>query len=119
MLETTFGKDGHIETGDGLDTTRDDLAFESIKLLHGHVSERRKRDAFGYFNHVWARVGAETFEAVGPRRRIGAGVTATQATAVGKRVFDAAHTPTFLVEHQVVHHAADGQFGVLFDGIVL
>ena len=34
-------------------------------------------------------------------------------------MFDAADTPTFLVEHQVVDHAAEGQFRVFFDGIVL
>ena len=53
-----------------------------------------------------------------PRRRISANVAAAQASAVRQRVLDASHAPAFLIEHQIVDDAADGQLAVFLNRIV-
>ena len=74
---------------------------------------------FRHFDDVRPRERAEAVEAVAARGRVGAHVAAAQPAAVGQRVLDPADAPAFLIEHQVVHDAANGELGVLFDRIIL
>lgn len=50
---------------------------------------------------------------------VGADVTPAQAAGVGEGMLDATDSPAFVIQHQVVDDAADGQFRVFFDRIVL
>src|ERR1700753_3417972 len=52
-------------------------------------------------------------------RSISSRVNPAEPAPQGKRMLDFANAPTFLVEHLVVDHTTYGQFGVLFDRIVL
>src|SRR6267154_48811 len=119
VLKAALGKDRHVEAGDGLDAARNNFALERIKFFHGHVGERRERDALAYFYYRRTWEGTETREAVMPGGRVGPEIAAAQPAAVGERVFGAAHAPAFLVEHQVVYHATDGQFRIFLNRIIL
>src|SRR4030095_11093548 len=44
---------------------------------------------------------------------------AAQPAAVGQRVLNLSDAPTLLIKHQVADDAADGEFGVFFDWIIL
>src|SRR6266404_5419965 len=118
VLETALGKDRHVETGDRLDTTRNDFAFERVEFLNRHSAERSERNRFGYRDDVGPREWAETFEVELFRRRVGARVAPAQPAAVGQRMLDPPDAPALLVEHQVVHHAAMVHPGVSLEGIV-
>ena len=61
----------------------------------------------------------EAAKAEVPRRRIGARVRAAKTTAVSERVLDLSDAPALLVQHRIVDDAADGQFRVLLDRIIL
>src|SRR5579871_5930116 len=51
--------------------------------------------------------------------RISTRIGTAQAAAVRERVFDFANTPAFLIEHRIIDDAADGEFRVFLDGIIL
>ena len=118
MLKSAFGKHWHVESGDSFEAARNDLAFERIKLLNGHGGKGREGNAFGNFDHAGFGKWAEAVKSVMSGRRVGANVTAAQSTAVGQRVFDAANAPAFLVKHQIVYDAPNGQLPVFLDGII-
>src|SRR2546429_8705429 len=119
MLEPAFGENRHIKTSNGLDAAGNNFAFQAVEFLDRHVGERYERNAFGNFDVTRTCVRTEAVEAKLLCGSLGARVAAAQAAAVRERVFDAAHTPAFLVQHQVVHYAADGQFRVFLDRIIL
>src|SRR5439155_26395543 len=119
LLEAPLWKERHLETGDGLDTARNDVAFESVELFVRHFAERGKGNRFGHFDDARARVRTETFEPELLRGRIRPGVAPAQSPAVGERMFDPPHSPTLLVEHQVVDHATHGELGIFSDWIIL
>src|SRR6187397_3306758 len=78
-----------------------------------------KRNAFCHCEDVRSRERAKSLEAIMSRGRVSARVTAAQSAAVSQRMLDPPHAPSFLIEHEIVDHAADGQLGILFNGIVL
>ena len=98
---------------------RDDLALEGVQPVVAPVGQLDERDRLGHFDDVGERVRAEAVEAAHGGGGVGAGVAAAEAAGVGQRVLDRVHAPAFLVEHPVVEDAADGQFRVLLDRIVL
>jgi hypothetical protein len=52
-------------------------------------------------------------------RGIGPDITAAQPAAVGEAVLDAPHSPSLVVQHQVVDDRTYGQLRVFLDGVVL
>src|SRR5690606_2564092 len=76
-------------------------------------------NTFGDLDDVGPGKRAERLEAESPGRAVAAHAPAAQPAAVGQRMFDSSDTPALLVEHAVVDDAADRQFGILLDGVVL
>ena len=50
---------------------------------------------------------------------VGARVGPAKTAAVSERMLDLPDAPTFLIEHRIIDHAADGEFGILLDRIIL
>ena len=53
------------------------------------------------------------------RGSVGAGAGAAEAAGIGQGMLDGAQAPALLVEHAIVDDAANGQFRVLLDRVVL
>src|ERR1051326_1244238 len=118
VLESALGEYRHIYTNDRFDPACDDFALQAVKPVDVVFGQRQIRDAFGNLDHVRASEWTKTVETKGFRRGVGSGVGTAQSTGIGQRVFDFPNTPSFLVKHGVVDDAADGQLGILVDGII-
>ena len=83
------------------------------------MREVDERNGFRHSYNTWASERAEASEAEVVRRRVGARVRAAETAAVRERVLDLSDAPAFLVKHWIVDDTADGELGILLDGIVL
>ena len=81
VLEAALGEDGHLDSGDGFDAARDDLALEFVEAGDVVLRDVDEGDGFGYGDDVGAGVGAEAAESVVMRGGVGAGVGAAEAAA--------------------------------------
>src|SRR6266850_3053535 len=99
MLEASFGKSRHFDTGDGFDTATNDFTLERVKTVDVIIGEFDKRDPFGDFNDARAREWAESFEPEMPRRCISARIRPAETATVGKGMLNSPDAPPFLVEH--------------------
>src|SRR5688572_12343816 len=119
VLEAAFLENGHVHPGQGADAARDNFAFQRVKAADVVIGEFDKGNSFGDFDNSRAGEWAEAFETKLARRGIGAGIGTAEAAAVGERMLDASDAPPFLVKHQIVNNAANGEFRIFLDGIVL
>ena len=99
MLKTSFRENWHSEAGQLGYSSRHYFAFQFVEPRHTVPREIDEGYRLGHCDHAWPRERAEPGEAEMMGWRVGASVGAAKPAAVGKRMFDLAHSPAFLIEH--------------------
>src|SRR5947209_8489553 len=98
---------------------RDDVALERVQPLRRALRQIGERNRLRNRDHIRPRVRAERVEAVSASARVAANAAATVPAGVRERMLDRLDAPALLVQHPVVHDAADGQLTVRLDRIIL
>src|ERR1700722_5853942 len=119
VLKSALGEDRHLEAGYRHNTSRNNLSFQRIKPRNAVVSEIDKRNCLRYRNHRRPRKRTEAVKTILMSWSVSARVGPAQSPAVGERMLDLSDTPTLLIQHRVVDHAANCKFGGLLDRVIL
>src|ERR1700733_5896729 len=119
MLKAPLGEHRHLQPGHSLDPSRYDLTLQSVQPLHVIVGQLDERNTFRHRNHRRLSKRAEPEKTEVTHWSIGSAVRAAKSAAVSQGVFDLSHTPTLLVQHRVVDHAANRQLRILLNRVIL
>src|SRR5439155_2824425 len=107
-------KHRHLDSEHLSNAARHDLSLERIQTLRESLGQRGERNRFRDSDDRRSRVRAERAKAMRSRARVASHTAATVATGIRERMPGRLDSPSFLLQHGIIHDALDGPLAVRF-----